>query len=201
MKKLLFVSAIIMAMFFTASCSKCDSCATPPTQQQGPPAPTQQVVGYDPFYGEVHDCPSTTGNIVEVRGANCNLLGKFPTEKPSLMFTLNGWNYRDCGPCPVMVASDIVAMVDYRGQIVSAPVNLNNYRVVMVAGSSSLNKKSSDSTELIITFGGVRLSLINDSCHISDIIRFNIKDFNLCRNKDFKSNFKSDWKMVQSQKN
>lgn len=140
MKKVLFISAITMAMFLLTSCAKdCLNCGYNQQQNnnqgQGTqvPAPKECIVAFDTWKGVVKECPK--GPNIDVYGWNQNFLGSYPPDKPSILKTLQGHIYYPDKVAPVTVSSPIVALVNYYGEIVGDKRNLNDYHVISVEGS------------------------------------------------------------------
>lgn len=106
MKKLIFVSAIIMAMFF-ASCLNKDVCCdkSQGTGQVQGRAMYQKTIKRGAFFtdGYLYDC--LIGNIAEVRDYNGNHPQKMPVFDKLIIQRLDpnqgGWNFAACGPARV----------------------------------------------------------------------------------------------------
>lgn len=148
---------MVMLILGCKPCCPTCGCNAQPQQQQTlivvppkeeHPALILTIVGWDKFPGQVQDCP--TGNPVDVYGANQNLLGKYPTDKTSLLKILQGWIYFDIVnlqplPAPTVQASPDVAMVDWQGKIVGSVTNVEEYHIVEVGGQ----KKKSDTLDMV----------------------------------------------------
>lgn len=117
MKKLLFFSAIIMAMFFTASCVK-EACCTQKqvnTSTNQEPDMYQKTIKRGAYFtdGYLYDC--IVNGIAEVRDRNGNHPQEMPVYDELILQRADpnqgGWNFALCGPARVGGGADVKVWV------------------------------------------------------------------------------------------